>query len=1018
MIILHLAASRAGLAAWAETEQFNPQANTSQQHPFALGADELRSHLLDLGISMNPTPSAQQRNMRVTLPSIGHMPIPSKQIHTVPNPGPPEGLSHWTVETIEPTMDECVQLMKACTGDQKLGSQMLAGDDAIFWAHGLHFALRLTAAQEFVPNIERDGDQTYAKWRPVIRGNSLREFHQLAAAMPPSGRAISELDSPPDDHPDALTALQTVVGQMVDDTVRNATKDIPEIVKLQRAKARIQNEHDDLVNALTATDQSWLRGNPQRNEHLTAQVDDWRRPLDDDEYSPVRLCVQLEPPDVDNPGENDYWRISYSLQPKHDSTLLVSADRIWAGTDTQLVSEPGFSARRFLRNQIELAACISDYIQSGLEYNEPIGVLLSPRAAHHFLTNDAPALTKNGVRVMLPDQWAGNQKMRLMANVNPAQDQNNVTLTGLSAIMEFNWRAALDDTTIEADEMELLANAKVPLVRIRGRWVDATSENIKDAIQRWQARPKGNMPAWNMLNHLVDPKSDEDYEIRPNGWLNDLAEQLSDPTAVKQSPVPQTMAGELRPYQARGYNWMRWLTSWGLGACLADDMGLGKTIQTLAVILADRAEGHQDPFLVVCPTSLVSNWRREAERFAPSLNVLAHQGNSRIGNITHMAEWAQDADLILTTYGVLQRDTELLASIKWRGVVLDEAQNIKNPDTQQAKAARKIQAPCRIALTGTPVENHVGDLWSIMDFLNPGLLGTREAFRKTFLLPIRNHNDQDTNARLQAMCAPFVLRRMKNDPELELNLPDKIERRVACTLTKEQATLYGAVIKDMQQRLQHAKGIERLGLVFQATTRLKQVCNHPAQLVEHQDGAVAGRSGKLTKLLELMDEAITDGQKSLVFTQYVRMGHLLRQELEQRTDTKVPFLHGSVPARERDLMVEQFQNDDNVRILIVSVRAGGNGLNLTAASHVFHYDRWWNPAVENQATDRAFRIGQTKDVQIHKMVCTGTLEEKIDLMIEQKSQLADQLINTGDRWLANLSNQELSQVLNLSLENA
>ena len=297
---------------------------------------------------------------------------------------------------------------------------------------------------------------------------------------------------------------------------------------------------------------------------------------------------------------------------------------------------------------------------------------------------------------------------------------------------------------------------------------------------------------------------------------------------------------------------------------------------------------------MVCPTSLVSNWRREAERFAPSLNVLAHQGNSRIGNITHIAEWAQDADLILTTYGVLQRDTELLASIRWRGVVLDEAQNIKNPDTQQAKAARKIQAPCRIALTGTPVENHVGDLWSIMDFLNPGLLGTREAFRKTFLLPIRNHNDQDTNARLQAMCAPFVLRRMKNDPELELNLPDKIERRVACTLTKEQATLYGAVIKDMQQRLQHAKGIERLGLVFQATTRLKQVCNHPAQLVEHQDGAIAGRSGKLTKLLELMDEAITDGQKSLVFTQYVRMGHLLRQELEKRTSHQ-----GAVPARKR-----------------------------------------------------------------------------------------------------------------------
>ena len=321
MIILHLAATQTGLAVWAETARFNPKVATSKQHPFALRADELHSHLVDLGLKLH---KAQKRTMCATLPSASGMPIPSQPLPPVPNPGPSEGLDHWAVETLQPTTDECMQLMMKYTENGELDSQTLAGTDAIFWAQALNFTLRLMAAQEFVLNMERDGDKTYAKWRPLIRGNRLREFHQLAAAMPPSGRAISELESPPDDHPDALTALQTVVGQMVDNTVRNALKGTPEIVKLQQPKVRIENEHDDLVNALTATHHSWLQGNLQRNADLTAQVDDWRRPLDDDEYSPVRLCVQLEPPDVDNPGEDDYWCIRYSLQPKHDSTLLVS----------------------------------------------------------------------------------------------------------------------------------------------------------------------------------------------------------------------------------------------------------------------------------------------------------------------------------------------------------------------------------------------------------------------------------------------------------------------------------------------------------------------------------------------------------------------------------------------------------------------------------------------------------------------------------------------------------------------
>ena len=583
--------------------------------------------------------------------------------------------------------------------------------------------------------------------------------------------------------------------------------------------------------------------------------------------------------------------------------------------------------------------------------------------------------------------------------------------------MKFDWHAAVGDTRVTAEEMDQLAQAKIPLVRLNGQWVDVTVDHVRKAVAEWQNRPQDDMTALELLPSIIDAEQDE-YRLKPGNWLSTLTEQLQNPQQLPQSRIPRNIRGKLRPYQRRGYSWMKWLTNWGLGACLADDMGLGKSLQALAMLLSERGNRRRGKFLIVCPASLVGNWQRECAKFTPTLTTYSHHGKQRPATKKELEQAARDADIIVTTYGTLYRDADMMAQIPWGAVVLDEAQNIKNPNTKQARAAKRLQSSCRIALTGTPVENNVGDLWSIMDFLNPGLLGTREQFRQQYLLPIRRQ-DEDAPAateRLQRICAPFLLRRMKSDPDIAPDLPEKFENRVHCTLTQEQAALYSAVIKDLEQKLDAADGIDRLGLIFATTTKLKQVCNHPAQLSADRSSKLTGRSGKLTRLLEMVEEATQQGHKSLVFTQYVQMGHLLRSELERVTRTTVPFFHGGLSSAERDRMVESFQKDDRVRVMIVSVKAGGNGLNLTAASHVFHYDRWWNPAVENQASDRAFRIGQTKNVQVHKMVCLGTLEEKIDLMIEEKQELADRLIRSGDEWLANLSDHELRNVLTLSAE--
>jgi SNF2 family DNA or RNA helicase len=602
---------------------------------------------------------------------------------------------------------------------------------------------------------------------------------------------------------------------------------------------------------------------------------------------------------------------------------------------------------------------------------------------------------------------------------------------GLSfnTLVAYDWQLALGDQPLTREELEMLARLKTPLVQLRGHWVDLRPDDIERALAFIRDHDVTSMRLGEALATALAPTTLDGLPIaavEAADWLGPLIEDLRDGAEQEPFQTPAGLVGQLRPYQERGVSWLAALQRHGLGALLADDMGLGKTVQMIGLILARRAarDGVSlPPTLVVCPTSVVGNWRHELARFAPDLRVHVHHGADRAAG-TQLATAVQGQDVVLSTYALLQRDEASLAHQHWDGLVLDEAQNVKNPATRTARAARRVSAQWRVALTGTPVENRLADLWSIFEIVNPGYLGPAEQFRRRFALPIERASDADAAQRLKALTAPFVLRRVKTDRSIIADLPDKQEMKVYCTLTREQTTLYEAVVQDALRQIAEGEaeaetdtparaGIQRRGQVLALLTKLKQVCDHPALLL-HDGSALADRSGKLERLVDMLGEVVAVDERALVFTQYAEMGALLQRHLETVLGRDVLFLHGGTAMAERDRLVAQFQAQlDGPPVLVLSLKAGGTGLNLTRANHVFHFDRWWNPAVENQATDRAFRIGQTRAVQVHKFLCAGTFEEALDELIARKIQLAEAIVGTSEAWITEMSSEELRDLFSL-----
>jgi hypothetical protein len=623
----------------------------------------------------------------------------------------------------------------------------------------------------------------------------------------------------------------------------------------------------------------------------------------------------------------------------------------------------------------------------------------------------ASALEFAGAKVELPPELLEEQDLEYDA----AQLEFAAGALSLDGVVRYDLRASLGGREISAEELQALAAATQPLVRVGGEWRALKGRALARAKALAAIALHGSsMPAMTALGAALAGR----YEVRglavdvgdpAGGGLQELVQCLRAPELLGPAEPPDEFQGELRPYQKVGLGWLARTRELGLGALLADDMGLGKTVQVIAYLL-DRSDGRRRPALIVCPTSVLGNWQREVHRFAPGLTVHIHHGPDRSRDPAALQGW----DVVLTSYALLPRDRRLLTEAEWRVLVLDEAQAVKNPLTHAAQTARQVNAGHRVALTGTPVENRLDDLWSIMHILNPGLLGTRTGFRRLIASPIERRAEPEAEEALVRMTRPFLLRRRKIDPDVLPDLPARQDSTEYCTLTVEQAALYQATIDAMMADVRGAAGIERRGHVLALITRLKQVCNHPLHALG-RSGALPGRSGKLDRLTEMLSEALAEGDSALVFTQYAVMGGLLSGHVERELEVERLYLDGSTPRTERERIVDRFQAPNgDPRVLVMSLRAGGLGLNLTAASHVFHFDRWWNPAVEDQASDRAHRIGQTRVVQVHKMVCAGTIEERIDELIAGKRDLASRIVDRGvESALSELGDDELADLVAL-----
>ncbi|MFX0580297.1 DEAD/DEAH box helicase [Nocardia nepalensis] len=915
---------------------------------------------------------------------------------------------------------------------QRLPVDAVSGD-LRFLAHVAQGVERWVRAGRVAPELRRDDGQWWVRWRLVGGERQRAWLAELAVAMPPALRVAGK----------PAMLLEDMVTELADPIARELIDSRPSAHPLVAALI------DDVA----------LDG----GSHQLAEVlERWRASLTGDE--PELVLRLLEPEGDIGLGEADMdaddsvalWRLQVCLRADGEAPDPVP-----------LLGDPVL-----VRTAIEkLGEATRAYPRLRDLPNDPqsMDLLLPTEVVADLVEHGVHALQAAGVRLLLPRAWnitSPTMRLRVDSAVPAAE-----STVGMRGLVSYRWELALGDTVLTKAEMQRLIRSKSDLVQLRGEWVQADHKVLAAAARYVAAHLDDTEITFaDLVGELVTGHVEKVpiTEVTATGWAADLLDQTREPEPVT---MPVGLKAQLRPYQERGLSWLATMSRYGVGGILADDMGLGKTVQVLALLVHEREAGHQQPerggsaarsehaqvishrdmrrrradrhpdgeiadlsdsavggggrddgapgpTLLVCPMSVVGNWQREAERFAPDLRVLVHHGVGR-KSATELDEAVANADLVITTYSLLARDAAELARQQWDRVVLDEAQHIKNAGTRQAKAARALPARHRLALTGTPVENRLEELRSILDFAMPKVLGSAQTFRARFAVPIERDRDENAISRLRTITQPFVLRRVKTDPTVISDLPEKLEMTVRANLTVEQAALYQAVVDDMMTKLKDAKGMARKGAVLGALTRLKQVCNHPAHFLGDGSGVLhraSHRSGKLALVEDVLDAVLADGEKALLFTQFREFGDLIAPYLIERFGTAIPFLHGGVPKKQRDKMVEGFQEPDGPPLMLLSLKAGGTGLNLTPANHVVHLDRWWNPAVENQATDRAFRIGQQRNVQVRKLICVDTIEERIDEMISGKRQLADLAIGAGENWITELSTDELRQLFALGAE--
>ncbi len=829
------------------------------------------------------------------------------------------------------------------------------------------FAIKLMEKSAFIPQIlQNKWDETFIRWVPGLFDQAVKDIYQkLCTICSPNLVQCKEL--PLSSEEQVKAAMAVIFSGLMAYNLPSSFEKYPDnnifklFFKQQPYKFTAFNTKE-----LPAAINQWLS-----NLYLSAR--------------PHKIYLMVEEKNWDFGIE-----LKVSLDDKKEPVSLQKALII---KDVQ--------AKLAILSDLSLVTEYIPELEEAIDSGNPIFFNLNSFAP--LFLNILPVLKAVGIIVILPKTLQKILAPQLTLNLK-AKDKikdDRESFLNLETLLNFDWKIAIGDKKLSVAEFKKLLKESRGLVRIMDAYVLLDEKEMQLLLKQLENLPDHLSQAELMQAALSGELNGANVDLDQH--LTDLFNQLN---TYRPISVPYNLKAQLRPYQERGFNWLVQNINASFGSILADDMGLGKTLQVITAILHFKNQGFLGAkrVLVVAPTSLLNNWQREIERFAPELNIFIYHGQSR--------ELAIDCDIVITSYGLARRDKKELNQINWFLMVIDEAQNIKNPTTEQTKALKSIRTQHKIALSGTPVENRLLEYWSIIDFTNKHYLGTPKQFKERFAIPIEKNRDKDCLERFKKITAPFILRRLKSDKSIIQDLPDKIENNRYCSLTSEQTALYQEVVNISVKKIEGSEGIERKGLVLKLINALKQICNHPSQFGKKKTAAIE-QSGKLQMLEEILSSIEDLAEKSLIFTQYTEMGKIIAQLLEARFNTTVPFLHGGLSLKARDEMVHNFQNLSQRRILIVSLKAGGTGLNLTAANHVIHYDLWWNPAVEAQATDRAYRIGQTRNVMVHRLLATGTFEERIDEMIKSKKELADLTVGSGENWITEMSTEQLKDLVSL-----
>ncbi|KST64293.1 DEAD/DEAH box helicase [Mastigocoleus testarum] len=974
---------------------------------------------------------------KISVEQIFISPVHSLRVGESENINSCQYIQPWRVDGIILNSTEAIKFLSNVPLDLNSTNNEFIGGDLRFWSQIARWSLDLISRCKFLPILERELDTSgVAKWQVLldsaIDSSRLENFARL---MPAICRVYQQDSKNLNGNEELSTSKVASAGssfyldlpQQPQELILDFLNSVVDS-QVRKMVGTIGTGEARLISSLPFVVRQWLQGLIGESnvlkadtiavERLDAVLKSWTLPL---QYQlagkkQFRTCFELRSPES---GKTD-WTLVYFLQATDNSEFLVDADTIWKNPVERLayqertIEQP---QETFLQG-LGLASRLYPAIAESLDSEYPSSCTLSPMQAYEFIKSVVWRFEDSGLGVILPPSLANREGWanRLGLKVKAQTSRKKQAGVGLQSLLNFKWELAIGGQTLSKTEFDSLVALNSPLVEINGEWVELRPQDIKTAQSFFTSRKEQMSLSLEDALRLStgDTQTIEKLPVvsfDASGALKELVGTLADNQSLKPLPTPKKFQGTLRPYQEKGFSWLTFLERWGLGACLADDMGLGKTIQLIAFVLHLKEEKSlENPILLVCPTSVIGNWEREVNKFAPVLKVLQYHGDKRPKG-KKFQEVVNKSDLVITSYSLVHRDLKILKGVNWQGIVLDEAQNIKNSEAKQSQAIRDLEATFRIALTGTPVENRLQELWSILDFLNPGYLGNRQFFQRRFAIPIEKYGDADSLSQLRSLVQPFILRRLKTDRDIIQDLPEKQEINVFCSLSPEQAQLYQETVENSLSEIESAEGVQRRGMILGLLVKLKQICNHPAQYLKTKTLAKQS-SGKLQRLEEMLEEVTSAGDRALIFTQFAEWGKLLKPHLEKNLGREILFLYGSTTKKKREEMIDRFQHDpQGPPIMILSLKAGGVGLNLTRANHVFHFDRWWNPAVENQATDRVFRIGQTRNVQVHKFVCTGTLEEKIHDMIESKKQLAEQVVGTGEEWLTELDTDQLRDLL-------